>query len=256
MRPNLELRLSNSEANVAVVHEALVGFAEHLGLDALELDELDTAVAEACKNVVWHAYDGADGPLEVELHALAGAVHAVVRDEGIGIRPHLGESRPRHVGIGMALIHMRARRVTYTNLDGGGTELVMEFELPSVRALVAEDEPQAQPQSSPTEREVRLSLAPGALAGAVLPRVLGRMGELAGFSREATLELHALAREVLRGGGGQARCGLTILPVAPNALELQLGHPLALARRARAACDSSALLALSGDSTLRVVERG
>src|SRR5208282_4356839 len=138
MQPNVRLTLSNSEWSVGVVHEAVLGFAEVCELDSLELDDLATAVAEASKNVTWHAYDGAEGPLQVELRALDGAVHAAVRDEGNGIRPHIGEQRPHHVGIGLPLIHARARRVIYTNLPDGGTEVLMEFDMPSVRSLQPE----------------------------------------------------------------------------------------------------------------------
>ncbi len=179
MRANLRLRLENSEQNVAVVHQVLLGFGELLGLDALELDDLDTAVTEACKNVVWHAYDGAEGPLELELYALEGAVRAVVRDEGIGIRPRPGEHREHHTGIGLPLIHVRSRRVTYTNLPTGGTEVAMEFEMPLAVAL----EPAA---AAPEERarelqDVEFECSPPPLASVVLPRLLRALWLAAGL---------------------------------------------------------------------------
>ncbi|HYB24819.1 MAG TPA: ATP-binding protein, partial [Solirubrobacteraceae bacterium] len=80
--PNVRLNLSNGPESVAIAHELLLGLAEVLGLDALETDDLCTAVGEVCKNVVYHAYEGQTGPLELEVYTFAGAVEVVVRDHG------------------------------------------------------------------------------------------------------------------------------------------------------------------------------
>src|SRR5271163_3915315 len=101
--PNVCITLSNSPENLAVVHQTLAGLGGILGLDALDSNDLETAVIEVCKNVVYHAYEGQEGPLELEIHTLAGAVEVVVRDHGIGIRPHVGERTLPHTGIGLPI---------------------------------------------------------------------------------------------------------------------------------------------------------
>ncbi len=205
MSSNIALHLLNREQNLVVVHEALLGFAQVLALDALATDDLDTAVLEACKNVVWHAYDGTEGPLEVELLALEDGVQAVVRDHGIGIRPHLGERREHHTGIGLPLIHVRARRVTYTNLASGGTELRIEFELPGVRAPEPSDS--ADGSGDPAgwgagdDERVWLALSPARLAGAVLPRVLRAFWRASDLPPGGSEALAPLAEALVRAAG-------------------------------------------------------
>ena len=45
----------------------LAGVAEAIDLDAEQLDDIRTAVTEACNNAVLHAYEGSEGPLEVDI---------------------------------------------------------------------------------------------------------------------------------------------------------------------------------------------
>lgn len=162
--PEIRLELTNRLESVTVVAAAVDGVVASLGLDALDADGIQTAVAEACKNVALHAYEGTDGPMGVALRASVELVEATVADEGIGIRPHLGERHYPHNGLGLPIIHQHARRVTYTNLPGGGTEVRMEFTV-----------------------EAAASPAPGELAGAVL----SRLAAAADVSAEVLVALEA-----------------------------------------------------------------
>ncbi len=184
--PNVCLTLSSSPESLAVVHEALTGVAVALELDALETDDLRTAAAEACKNVVYHAYEGEEGSLEVEVYALAGAVEILVRDHGIGIRPHVGERTQPHTGIGMPIVHVLSQRVTYSNLAGGGTEVRMHLAMPNAIALppaqaLAASQPRSVSECEP-ENTVEIALAPGSLAPVVLRRALSALAARAGLS--------------------------------------------------------------------------
>ena len=125
--PNVCLNLSNRAENVLVVRQALTGVGETLGLDAIETNDLNTAVTEACNNVVLHAYEGEEGPLEVEVYALSGGIAVVVRDHGRGIRPRSGGDEEVHPGIGLPVIQALTRRVQFRDLSPGGTEVRMEF---------------------------------------------------------------------------------------------------------------------------------
>ena len=76
-----------------------------------------------------------EGPLEVEVYAHPGAVEVVVRDHGVGIRPHAEGGEDSHSGIGLPVIHALTQRVEFRNLPGGGTEVGMEFPAPKAIAV-------------------------------------------------------------------------------------------------------------------------
>src|ERR1700730_2279973 len=110
--PNVRLDLSNRPENVLLVRETLTGVAETIGLDGSDLSDIRTAVTEACNNVVLHAYEGEEGPLEVEIDLAADALDVVVRDRGIGI----ANSTPKEEiepGIGLPVMEALAERVQF-----------------------------------------------------------------------------------------------------------------------------------------------
>src|SRR5258707_5799480 len=55
------LQLDSSPETLTLVRGALGGMADLLSLDVELLDDLKTAVSEACNNVVMHAYGGGSG---------------------------------------------------------------------------------------------------------------------------------------------------------------------------------------------------
>ena len=61
--PAVRLELDSRPETLTLVRGVLAGVAELIGLDPELLDDLKTAVSEACNNVVMHAYDGVAGPL-------------------------------------------------------------------------------------------------------------------------------------------------------------------------------------------------
>src|SRR5438270_7840798 len=86
--PDMRIVMPNRAENVAVVRQALTGIADAMRLDDGLLSDIKTAVSEACNNVVLHAYDGREGPLEVYICPDEDELDVVVRDEGLGIQPH------------------------------------------------------------------------------------------------------------------------------------------------------------------------
>jgi anti-sigma regulatory factor (Ser/Thr protein kinase) len=259
-----------------VVHEALSALARNLGLDALETDDLRTAAAEACKNVVYHAYEGGEGSLEVELTTLAAAIEVVVRDHGIGIRPHVGERTQPHIGIGMPIVHMLSQRVLYSNLDGGGTEVRMRLAMPNVVALVPAGQMSGPPESLAGEGEdkgegeskgegdltIAMALAPSALVGAVLAPVLRKLATRAGFTATGAAEAEQLAQTLAASAAEAVVAGplrITV-EVAPQGLALRVG-PLgagmaeSVLAATTAALGASAECVLDGPRVARV-ERG
>jgi serine/threonine-protein kinase RsbW len=127
----LYLNLPAEPSNVAPVRDAVAARARAFGLDGSEVDDLKTAVSEACSNVVLHAYpDGvAERPLEVEMGREEGAVHVVVRDRGVGIRSP-GGRRPAGLRMGLLLVGEIASCFQLRSGRGRGTELAFSFPLP------------------------------------------------------------------------------------------------------------------------------
>jgi len=112
--------------NVAVARHAIAGLAEQLGMDGQRVGDLKTVITEACMNVVVHAYDDEDGPLQVEASSDGDGLTVVVRDFGGGIRPRPDVERPS-LRIGMTLI---AALSSSFEISGGldrGTEIRMHI---------------------------------------------------------------------------------------------------------------------------------
>src|SRR4051812_32214687 len=95
---DIELTLPARAENVAVVRHAIGGLGEALDLDPQTLSDVKLAVTEACTNVVVHAYDGGEGPMQVAANIDPDHLIVVVRDEGRGIVP-----RPDSPGLGLGL---------------------------------------------------------------------------------------------------------------------------------------------------------
>ncbi|MFZ0044162.1 MAG: ATP-binding protein, partial [Solirubrobacteraceae bacterium] len=98
--------------------------AELLAIDPELLDDLKTAVSEACNNVVLHAYGGEAGPMEVCLFVDDERVRVTVEDEGIGL-PEASPD-PTH-GIGVSVIRALTEAASFRPRAGGGTEVEMDF---------------------------------------------------------------------------------------------------------------------------------
>ena len=103
---------------VSLVRAMLAGVGERLELDHGLLDDLKTAVSEACNNVVLHAYGSRRGPLSVQLKVGESAVEAAVCDRGGGFRTVVDEAR---MGLGLPVIGALADRVEFLRVPGGGT---------------------------------------------------------------------------------------------------------------------------------------
>jgi serine/threonine-protein kinase RsbW len=243
--PNVLLNLSNRSENVMLVREMLTGVGETVDLDSSDLYDIRTGVTEACNNVVLHAYEGAEGPLQVELLASRDIIEVTVRDEGVGIRPRIRPADEAALGIGLPLIQALVHSVEFSERRGGGTAVRMEFRASSRRAL----EPSGE-NDYPAEQlagavanlatTTAMTIAPASLAQAVLPRVLSVLAARAHFSTDrisdAQIVADALAAHAL-GSLGANRLNL-IVDVSSRSLELRVG-PLGPGRAERLIVDSA-----------------
>src|ERR1700751_1486179 len=226
--PNVSLTLSNQPDNVVLVREMLSAMADAVGVDGVELNDIRPAVTEACNNVVLHAYEGREGPLELELYVGGEAVEVVVRDNGTGIRPHIRTDGEAALGIGLSIIQALAPRVEFRDVAGGGTEVRMEFATTSARTLQALvhngfHPPDVAPsQLAPTPG---LALAPSDLARKVLPRVICVLAARARFTTDRIADAELVADAlVAQASQASALEHLTMsVSVEPRSLELRIG---------------------------------
>jgi anti-sigma regulatory factor (Ser/Thr protein kinase) len=240
--PNVRLHLSNRSENVLLVREMLSGFAETVSLDNSDLYDIRTAVTEAANNVVLHAYEGREGPMEVELRTTPETVEVVVRDNGVGIRPRIRPADEAALGIGLPLIQALVHSVEFSEVDGAGTEVRMEFLAGCERPLATPQARNADAQPLAVEdpaSTIAVTVAPATLARAVLPRILSVLAARAHFSTDrisdAQLVADSLAAHAPESLGAD-RLSLTAR-VDGRALEVCVG-PLGVGQADRLIMDS------------------
>jgi serine/threonine-protein kinase RsbW len=243
--PNVRLRLSNRAENVLLVRQALSGLAEAVGLDPIALNDVSTAVTEACNNVVLHAYGGGEGGLEVDLSTTSTGLDATVRDHGSGIKPGVKAAEEVSGGIGLPVIQALSDSVEFRDVPGGGTEVAMHFEAASTEPLEeteGEDGAALEAIEYGIPGDVTLmTVGPTSVARGVVPRVLSTLAARAYFSTDRISDTQLLADALVAHTDGSTSAGLLSVgvSVAPRHLEIRIG-PLE-AGRADALFGSTAL---------------
>lgn len=210
--PNVRLQLLNTPENVVLVREMLTGLAEAADIDTSDLNDIRTAVTEACNNVVLHAYGGDPGPMEVDVQIASGTVTVLVRDTGSGIgnRGDGAQDFGRELkesleisaetaevpvpGIGLHVIETLAHEVGFERPPGGGTEVQMRFSLP-VQAFepCSDERALATLALSGTPSTAMFSIAPLSLARTILPRLVSALAARAHFSTDRISDAQLLA---------------------------------------------------------------
>ena len=242
--PNVRLQLLNTPENVVLVRGMLMGLAEALRIGESDLNDIRTAVTEACNNVVLHAYSGDPGPMEVDVHVDSGTVTVLVRDSGSGIeKRHEGEQDvagdaqesfdvsaeatdyPPPAGIGLHVIETLAHEVEFRQPPSGGTEVRMAFSLP-VEALdpCSDERGLATLALSSTPSTAMFSIAPLSLARTILPRLVSALAARAHFSTDRISDAQLLADALAAHAAGalsgdQLSVGVN---VGPREIELHI----------------------------------
>ncbi len=170
---------------------------EALGLDPELMSDINTAVSEACNNVIQHAYSDEPGPFSVTLAATAAGLEVLVRDYGSGIR----EAAPDHDGlkVGLALMSAVADRAEFIRVPDGGTEVRLCFRGgASARTTSADtsseasDPPQVWQARLPTglSGDIVLTVSPVELLAPVLGRIGRALAPSAGFSLDRCADVY------------------------------------------------------------------
>ena len=268
--PIVGLRLQSRPQTLTLVRGMLSGVAELLEMDAELLDDVKTAVSEACNNVVLHAYGEGSGPMEVRVFAGADELCVTVDDRGSGFDGVPDASDGGH-GIGVSVIRALARDAAFTSRPGGGAEVTMRFDAHREgRSLFAAPRP-AGPDiafAPDGDDDLGLTLSPISLLTGVLGRLARTLAATAHFSLDRfsdvylvtdTLAAHATSaatsdRVVARLRAGERRLELVLGPFTPGSSASladrdadRMSSPLA------ALADEVTVVDDGGSETIRVV---
>ena len=268
--PTISLRLDSSPETLTLVRGMLGGVAELLQLDPELLDDLKTAVSEACNNVVMHAYQGGTGPLWVCLYVEPGGIEVIVRDAGRGI-PVLTPSDDRLQGVGIPIMRALAQQTAFRPLQDGGTEVWMQFVSRRDGRLLYKLPDAAVPEDGWGERlegDAIVSLSPVSLVGSVLGRLARAMAARARFSLDRFSDVYlvtdALAAHAIEAATAPRiafglstdtrRLELTIGPFRPGASsEIAAGSSSEVGSALRMLSDELDVRAADGAEALHVV---
>jgi serine/threonine-protein kinase RsbW len=243
------LELESRPECVTLVRSALSGLGERLALDPELLDDLKTAVSEACNNVVLHAYGDEPGPLTVRLEITADGVDVLVRDRGSGIQ-RVAASEDR-MGVGLAVISALADRAEFLSGPDGGTDVRMSFTRGGAGLQLADGALGSSTGSDPIDLQgdVVLSLSPVSILAAVFGRLTRAIAAGKHFSVDRFSDLYPIADAIAAHAQRAAADGRPItisINSANRRLELALA-PFAAGSGSRL---ESALGAQPGSSPL------
>jgi serine/threonine-protein kinase RsbW len=271
--PWVRLELSSRPEAARLVRSMAGAAGDALGFDPELLSDVNTAVTEACNNVILHAYGNEPGPFSVELRADTAGVRVRVCDQGSGIR----QSTPDQDGlkVGFALISALAERAEFINVPDGGTEVRLSFRPPRGRGRLGWAPPhQAGDSSSAWQAELHsgltgdtvLTVSPVALLAPVLGRISRALAPSAGFSLQRCADVYVLS-DVL-GAHAEHAADSTSISVALGAHDRRLDFALAPLRAGTGArleqprantlaalSEDVAFVACNGHETLRVSMR-
>jgi len=174
----MQLTLPARAENAAMVRHAVAGFAEALGMDEIRVGDLKTIVTEACMNVAVHAYNGRDGPLEVEARGDPDSVTVEVSDRGEGIRPRAQIER-ESLRLGLTLIAALADSFEILGGAGRGTRIRMQMALrPSSQSEGREHVSEPAVSGPGTE----IAIDSGEMVAPVVSRIISVLAARTGFS--------------------------------------------------------------------------
>lgn len=227
----MSLHLSSRPENVGLAREVLAGLADTVALSREQYDDMRTAVTEACNNVVQHAYEDDEGPLEMELRLLGDAVEVVVRDQGVGMADGAAEAGDLEIGLPVMLA--LADRLEVGHGPYGGTEVSMRFLTPGLEAL---DDGVGKRGEGPPEIvlpkvqvSARVAFSSTELAAAILPRIAASLAARAHFSTDRVADVQ-LVSDAIATGAARLTNGPHLevaLGTARRRLDMQIGplHP-------------------------------
>ena len=212
--PTVSLKLESSPETLTLVRGMLGGVGELLALDPELLDDLKTAISEACNNAVMHAYDGGSGPLRVCLFVFPDRIEATVRDHGRGI-PLSAPSDDRLQGVGIPIMRALAQQTAFRPLDDEGTEVWMQFA--GLSDAVPEDG-----WDNRLSGDAIVSLSPISFVGGVLGRLARAMAARARFSLDRFSDVYLVTDALAAHVAAAASAGRVAFGISTDTRRLEL----------------------------------
>jgi anti-sigma regulatory factor (Ser/Thr protein kinase) len=183
--PDLSLTCPADAENVAVIRRAVTGVARAVGVDEGLVNDVRTAVTEACGNVAVHAYPtDAPGAMVVTCAFEHPWLSFRVRDFGSGMQPQVDTEDGPRLRIGLSLISALADRFEIQS-SSTGTEVSVGFDVTRERDGNGSGDGGVRSQ---VEDGVEL-IAAGPLGAEGVPPALVMLGVRSGFDVERLAEL-------------------------------------------------------------------
>ena len=207
--------------NVAVLRRAIFGFGDALGVEHGDIADLQTIVTEAAMNVVQHAYENSEGPLEMVAGRDGDGLEVAICDEGAGFRPRPADPGKGDLRLGLPLIAALSDGFEISGGPGQGTTV-------KVRKVMA-PEPErigngAGAKAAATQ-ETTLSFEAEAPAGAVLSHVIGMLASRADLSIDRLADTQLLGDAVSATSSQEFSDGRMEIAIADRegCLEIRVG---------------------------------
>jgi serine/threonine-protein kinase RsbW len=201
----LQLVLPATAENVMIVRQAIAGVGEALDLSSSRIADLKTVVAEACNNVVIHAYEEDDlGPMEVTACPGEEELEVQVADQGRGFRPRASDEAT--LGLGLPLIAALSDSFEISGGAGRGSRTTIRFGY-------APPEYSNNGMPATVSEDLEMAITPGAMVRPVLARVMGALAARAEFSVDRLADTVLLGDAVSTSGEDEfsdGRVGIAI----------------------------------------------
>ena len=133
MRLVVDLTLPTDARLISQTRRMFSGYLAEMGVSTDDVDDVALALAEACTNVMRHAYDEPDQCFHLSAELRPDEVLLVVEDDGSGMPPGVGQSMPEpHAtsGRGLQIIRQLMTSVDVDSTPGRtGTRVEMRKSL-------------------------------------------------------------------------------------------------------------------------------
>jgi serine/threonine-protein kinase RsbW len=187
--PELRIVVPARAENVAVLRRAVFGLGDALGVEPGDVADLQTIVTEAAMNVVQHAYENTEGPLEMIAGRKGDGLEVAICDEGAGFRPRPADPGRGDLRLGLPLIAALSDGFEISGGPGQGTTV-------RVRKLIEAGERARNGAAAEAPAETTLSFASEAPAGAVLSHVIAMLASRADLSIDRLADTQLLGDAV------------------------------------------------------------
>jgi serine/threonine-protein kinase RsbW len=196
----VRLDVESRPESLTLVRSLLGAVGDTLVLDPEFMDDLRTAVSEACNNVVLHAYELGSGPLTVSLLATPEGVQVLVRDSGGGMRRI--SPRTDRMGVGLAVMGALSERMELRTNPGGGTDVRMWFSHAGVDPDSFSENQDWIPEPTPLSGDIVVSVKPVSLLAPVLARLTRAAAAQSRFTTDGIAEIAAVTDSVAAYAAG------------------------------------------------------